>query len=67
VKVKVEPGSLVMSPSRELVTVTPARTALPRAPPIARMPEPLLDLSMRTFVMATFGISPPPVLNWMPS
>ena len=62
-----EPGWMTMLPSAELVMVTLVRVALPRAPPMARMPAPLLDLSIRTLVMATFGMLPPPVLNWMPS
>jgi hypothetical protein len=62
-----EPGWITMLPSAELVMVTFVRVALPRAPLIARMPAPLLDLSILTLVIATFGMLPPPVLNWMPS
>jgi hypothetical protein len=32
---------------------------------MARMPAPLLDLSIRTLMIATFGMEP--ALNWMPS
>ena len=56
-----------MLPSAELVMVTLVRLALPRAPLMARMPAPLLESSIRTLVIATLGMLPPPVLNWMPS
>src|SRR5690242_12521501 len=48
----VDPGSTRMLPSAELVMVTLVSVALPRAPPCALIPAPLLDLSMRTLVMA---------------
>ncbi len=60
------PGCRTMSPSAELVMVTLVSVALPCAPLIARMPAPLLDLSIRTLVIAAVT-RPPPVLNWMPS
>jgi hypothetical protein len=60
---KLDPGWITMLPSAELVMVTFVSVALPRAPPMARMPAPLLDLSIRTLLITTSGIVPPPVLN----
>ncbi len=61
------PGRRTTSPVAEPLTCTSVRTALPRAPDIARMPAPLLDLSIRTLLILASGMLPPPVLNWMPS
>lgn len=62
-----DPGSTSTSPSAEPVMVTSVRVALPRAPPWARIPDPLTELSMRTSEIFAPGTDPPPDLNWIPS
>ena len=61
------PGWVTTLPVALFANVTLDRIALPRIPLIARMPEPLRLLVIRTFVIRTSGTTPPPFLNWMPS